>query len=628
MRLSPWAAAAALAPLASGQIDDAYSKKIKEYTTEPFFLTELVETLPASTTVPSPEKFLGHIIGAPNVLDTSEQAAAYLRALEKASDRVRVISLGKSEEGREMVAAVISDGRNLRNLDRYKKLNALLSDPRKLTDPAEAERTIREALPVYWATGGMHAPETGPPEMLMELAYRLAVSKDPKIETIRRNSFVMITPVLDTDGRDRVVDLYRYKKANPAKPEIPLVYWGKYVAHDDNRDAMTMCLSLSKALMSTWLDFHPTVLHDLHESEPLLYISTGTGPYNAWLDPIVISEWQEMAYNEIQQMTAWGVPGVWTHDYYDGWSPGYGFYVANGHNAIGRFYEIFSGGGADTGVRSINGETSREWYRPNPAFPKVRWSIRDNVNISESALLVGMYHVASEKERFLRNLYLKSRRSIEKAKTEGPAAWVFPADDKRVGQQSRLLAILQEQGCEVQRLTAAVETPDGKFPAGSFVVRMDQPYSREADMLLDTQYYRPTDPRSYDDTGWCLPLLFNVKAVRAKDAKILSAAMTAQGPIAPATSTEPSDVGSLNIAKLPRIALVHTWQSTQDEGWARLAFDQLHVPYTYVSVHEFRDNPDLKSKFDVILMPSIRASAGPPPATTSGAGSNLKGSST
>ena len=511
--------AIALAACSFGQNDEGYGRKIREFTTEPFFLSPLVDHLPVMRGVPTPEAFLGHIVGAPDVLSYSKQTADYLRLLEKSSSRIKVLRMGVSEEGREMVVAVISDEGNLKRLDRLKKVNALLGDPRQIK--GSAEPLIKEGLPMYWATGGMHAPESGPPEMVMELAYRLVVSKDPRIETIRKNSIVMLTPVLDVDGRDRVVDVYNYRKKNPSKAPIPLVYWGKYVAHDDNRDATTMALQLSKSLMRTWLDFHPTVMHDLHESVPYLYISTGTGPYNAWLDPLTISEWQDMAYDEIQQLTGWGMPGVWTHNFYDGWSPSYGFYVANGHNGIGRFYETFSGGGADTGIRSSVAQSTREWYRPNPPFPRVRWSIRNNVNMSQSALLLGMHKVASEKEKFLRNYYLKSSRSIAKARTEGPAGWVFPGDDIRKEQQAMLLRVLQEQGCEVHKL----EKEALGFPAGSFVVRMDQPYSRMADMLLDTQYYKPTDPRSYDDTGWTLGPLFGVKTTRVLDVALLDAEM-------------------------------------------------------------------------------------------------------
>ena len=147
-----------------------------------------------------------------------------------------------------MIVVVISDEANMKRLDRIKQINGLLGDPRKIKTDADADKLIDEGLPMYWATGGMHAPETGPPEMLMELAYRVAVSEEPMFKTIRKNSIVMLTPVLDVDGRDRVVDLYRYRKANPTKPPIPLVYWGHYVAHDDNRDGMMLSLELSKSI--------------------------------------------------------------------------------------------------------------------------------------------------------------------------------------------------------------------------------------------------------------------------------------------------------------------------------------------------------------------------------------------
>ena len=127
----------------------------------------------------------------------------------------------------------------------------------------------------------------------MELAYRLAVENSPLIENIRKNSVVLITPVLEVDGRDREVDVYNYTKANPDKPAPNLIYWGHYVQHDNNRDAMDMALALSKEQLKTMFDCHATVVHDLHESEPFLYTMTGTGPYNSWFDPIVVSEWQK-----------------------------------------------------------------------------------------------------------------------------------------------------------------------------------------------------------------------------------------------------------------------------------------------------------------------------------------------
>ena len=598
-------------------IDKDYTKKILEYTTEKFFLTELVDSLPFSKTVPTPLKYFGTIIGAPNLLHYVEDINGYMRALDKASDRVQVISMGQSEEGREMIVVVISDAANLRGLKKYQEITAKLGDPRKLVGAAgtnqsalsytadvlakadgAAEKLIAEGLPFYYMTAGMHSPESGPPEMVMELAYRLAVSETPFIQNIRKNTITMITPVLETDGRDRYVDTYMYRKKNPTKPPIPLLYWGKYVAHDNNRDGMANSLALSKNLMKTWFEFRPQVMHDLHESVSFLYISTGTGPYNPWLDPITIDEWHEMAYNEVAKFTTWGVPGVWTHGFYDGWAPNYAFYAANGHNAIGRFYETQGGSGADTRIINVGEAATRDWFRPNPPLSRVRWSLRNNTNLMQSGVLLALDNMATNKAKFLRNYYLKSKRSVLKARTEGPAAWVLPASETRTRERDALLELLRRQGVEVSVLDKETETKDGKFGAGSLVVRMDQPYSRMADMLLDKQYFKADDPRPYDDTGWTLGPLFNVETVRVKDTAILDAPVRREGI---RMSSGPLSRW-WNLVPGPRTALVHTWQNTQDEGWMRLALDEAKVPYNYTSVHTLRDTPNLKDKFDVIII--------------------------
>src|SRR5215207_3100747 len=202
------------------------------------------------------------------------------------------------------------------------------------------------------------------------------------------------------------------------------------------------------------------------------------------------------------------------------------FYVANGHNSIGRFYETFGNGGADTQDRTVGQQSQREWFRPNPPLPRVKWSMRNNVNMQQSALLLAMNFVANNKERFLNNFYLKSKRSVAKARTEGPAAYVMPSDDSRLGGQADLLNALKLQGVEVHRTERELETKQGKFPAGSYVVRMDQPYSRMADMLLDTQYYNVSDPRPYDDTGWTLGAMRNIRTVRVTDRSVLQVPMT------------------------------------------------------------------------------------------------------
>src|SRR5258705_9516367 len=362
--------------------------------------------------------------------------------------------------------------------------------------------------------------------MLMELAYRLAVEESPFIQAIRKNVIVLITPVLEVDGRDMMVDTYNYRKANLGKNAPGLVFWGKYVAHDNNRDGLGMALALTRNQMKTFLEYHPAILHDLHESVPFLYTSTGTGPYNAWLDPITIDEWQLLAYHEIEEMTKRGVPGVWTHGFYDGWAPNYMFYVANGPNSIGAFFEKFGNGGADTIDRTVRAESTRDWVRSKPPMAPVKMSPRDNVTIHKSGSLVAMKFVANNKDRFLQNFYLKSKRSVANATNEGPVAYIIPASQSRPVEVADTVNLLRLMGVEVSQAGKEIAIKDQKFAAGSYVVRMDQPYSRMADMLLDTQYYNVNDPRPYDDTGWTLGPMRNIKTVRVTDRDILAQPMT------------------------------------------------------------------------------------------------------
>ncbi|HEV7744856.1 MAG TPA: M14 family zinc carboxypeptidase [Pyrinomonadaceae bacterium] len=226
--------------------DNDYSKKIREYTTEKFFLTELVDHLPMSDTVPSPDKVLGYVVGTPNKLTYSKDLYRYYRELARTSKRVRMFTAPeKSEQGKEQVLVAVGDEALLAKLDRYKDITAKLADPRKISE-TEAHSLIGEGKVFYWASGSIHSPETGSPEMLMELAYRLAIEESPFIQAIRKNVIVLITPVLEVDGRDQMVDLYNYRKANPGKNFPSLVFWGKYVAHDNNRDGLGMALALTR----------------------------------------------------------------------------------------------------------------------------------------------------------------------------------------------------------------------------------------------------------------------------------------------------------------------------------------------------------------------------------------------
>src|SRR5438445_3090213 len=239
---------AALALLALQQpVDTAYTARIRELTTELRFNTELTDHLPADARVPTPLKVLGYVPGTVGHLSYVADITRYFHALDDASPRVKVFDLGKSDGGRPMIVAAIADSAPIAQLDHYRDITAALADPRRLTADS-AQRLITAGKPIYYATGSIHSPETGSPEMLMELAYRLAVEETPFIRQIRDSVITLITPVTEVDGRDRMVDIYRYRKAN--KNVGPgLIYWGKYTAHDNNRDGIVMSQVLTQTMM-------------------------------------------------------------------------------------------------------------------------------------------------------------------------------------------------------------------------------------------------------------------------------------------------------------------------------------------------------------------------------------------
>ena len=526
-------------PAAKQPDDPEYTAKIKEYLTDPRFSTELVDHLPASKTIPTPLKFLGTMPGQPGELYYAEDIYRYYQELAKDSPRAKFWKFPlKTEEGRDMVVLAIGSEESMKNLDKYKADLAALGDPRKTTEE-QAQKIIHTSKPIYWITSGIHSPETGGPQMLVELAYRLLVEESPTIKNIRDNAIIFITPVVEPDGRDKQVDTYYYgKKTKKTKP--PLMYWGKYVAHDNNRDGMGQLLHLTQNITAGMLEWHPTILHDLHEAQSYLYVSTGTGPYNPSLDSIAIDEWWMLAETEVMEMAKRGVPGVFTYGYYDGWVPNYLFWIAESHNSFGRFYEVQSyGPDNQPNLQLPATATSREWYRPNPPLPSIKWGPRANTDIQESAILIALNKVATEKTLYLENYWMKSKRSVEKGKDGPTFGWTIPAGQKHRVNTVEMVNDLRHQGVEIEVAPADATYGDVKVAAGDYIIRADQPYRTLVDLYFSLQNYPITNPIPYDDTGWTMPLMRNVtvraiadKAVLAGPTKPIMADVVAPGVIA------------------------------------------------------------------------------------------------
>ena len=672
-------------------VDTASTRLIRSWTTMPEYTTSLVDHLPEDARVVSPTDHFGHPIGKPGVLHRVDEIYGYFTALAASTPRVRFERLGETEEGNHLALVQIGSEANLARLETVKRGMVALADPRT-TDSAAAARLVADLPVVYTFYAGLHSTETGPPEMVMELAYRLAVSDAPAIRTIRDSVVVFIIPVAEPDGRNRVVDWHRRHNANVTDyddrvPGPP--YWGSYIFHDNNRDGIQLSARLTQEAVKLFEEWKYPIGHDLHESVPYLYVSTGTGPYNRELDPIAIGEWQWMSNWEVTDLTARGLPGVWTHGFYDGWYPGYLLWVTNTRNAVGRFYETFGNSIPATVKRELGArQTGIEWYRPSPPRKETLWSLRNNTNYMQSGALSVLELTSRNRARLLSQYREKALHAVERGRREQPHAYVVPVEQPRRADAAYMVDLLRRQGIEVHRAEKAGTFGKSAVAAGDYVVRMDQPYRNFVKMLMDVQRFPENAPRPYDDVAWTFPYMFNVEVRAVDDSTVLRSPMRAVESevripgslttarraawwvVAPEASAHavgarfalrdvpvyaaeesltvagralPPGAWLVEMARvdrarmdslarahglvvlaapasaveaiarhemdLPRIALLHSWRNTQDEGWARFTLERMGVPYTYIGEDKLRRGMKLAGQFDVVLFPSQGANS-------------------
>jgi len=563
--------------------DPTFAKSYKEWLPNPKLGSPLVDHLPLVDGIPTPRDVLGYHVGAPRKLTYYADLLRYYRALAAATPRVRVETIGRSDEGRELVVVWVSSEANMAALDANRKNLATIADPRGKT-PEQIAALIRTTKPHYHLMGGLHSGETGPSEMLMELVYRLATETSPVISQIRNNLYVSITPVADADGRDRNVDwFYRNLELGlsnvpqpppdtsratqavrdsirnaPSRNTPPVPYWGKYAYHDNNRD-INLALIQMRSIVDWYFTAYPPIMHDLHESLPLLYTYSGAAPQNPNLDPLLFAELPWFSNWELAQMTKYGMPGVYTHAFMDGWSPGYLGSVSYNHNGLMKMYETQSGRDPDTakvvkrdsaprGADSTRaaapagrgpggggaaiptgrgGGQDREWYRGIPIGKddSANFTRRANANYMQTGVLSALQLASMFPATVLENFYVKTRNSIEEGKSKPPFGFVIPVQ-RDMTRAADLVNILRIQRIEVGIATQAFKIDTVSYPAGSYVIKRDQPYGRLAKNLLEKQRY--PDPRlnTYDDSGWTMGPAMGLSVVEVADSAILKVATT------------------------------------------------------------------------------------------------------
>jgi hypothetical protein len=600
----------------------------------------LALTAVASAAVPDPASHFGHPIGVDKQLLDWDKVVSYFYLLAKNSDRIQVREIGKTAEGRPLIAATIAAPETLRNLDHYIDIQRRLADPR-ITTPEQAAPLIAEGKNVVLLTCSIHATEVGSTHSAVEFAYRILTEDKPHWRSVLQNDIVILVPSLNPDGVDIVTSWYRKTLGTAYEGTSPPELWHKYVGHDNNRDWYIFSQPETRAVISQLHNvWHPQIVYDVHQQGPYgsrIFVPPWMDPIEPNVDAVIAQEQNMIGTSMAVDLTASGQKGVSIHSLYDFWSPARHYQSFHGglriltESASARLASPITVKFDDLDREALGYDAQqRSWNFLEP-WPGGTWRLRNIVDDQLIAFESCLYNAAMHREDMLRNFYEIGRRAI--ARTT-PWAVIIPASQRDAGATRRMLETLAFGAVEIER------TPDG-----AHIVRMQQPYSSYAKALLERQQYPdlrlyPGGPpkRPYDVTAHTLPLLFGVE-VRAMDAPVSGPFTREAFPFManPAVSYSASDTdtwftvnrmwhdnravwrneatgdfadsakgaGWKQIAR-PRIGLYKSWAPAMDEGWTRWLFEQFGFEYTSLRNADVQAG-NLKQKYDVIIFPDQSA---------------------
>ncbi|MBB6143641.1 hypothetical protein HNQ77_001590 [Silvibacterium bohemicum] len=474
-------------------------------------------------TAPSPEQVFGFKPGTDRKLADWKQLTSYYQTLAAQSDRVKYQELGKTNEGRPFVALTISAPENLAHLAEYQEINRRLSDPRSTT-PDQAKALIAKGKTILLITFNIHSTEIASSQTAAEFAWRMATENTPETQAILKNVILLLVPSLNPDGEQLVVDWYKKYLGTPYEGSNPPVLWAHYTGHDDNRDWVGFTQPETRHTVKLINEWHPQILYDLHQmgaDGPRIYMPPWVDPIDPNVDPLLVSSMNALGTNMAKDVSSAGKTGVLIHGVYDFWSP-LRDYISY-HNGLRILTESASANIAspidvtfDQLGRGIGYDAkTAAWNFPNPWMGGT-WRLGDIVEYQLLALSSIARRAAVDREQFLTDFYTVGSNAVHP--TSGPYAYVIPPDQRDPVVTARLINLLRTAAVEVQQATNSFDADGATYPAGSYIVRLDQPFRSFAKTVLEIQHYPdlreyPGGPpqRPYDVTAQTLPLLFGVK---------------------------------------------------------------------------------------------------------------------
>ena len=565
----------------------------------------------AAAAVPTPESHFGHAMGADRKLIGWSQTVAYFNKLPAASDRILVREIGKTTEGRPMIAAFISAPENLKQLARYQQNQKRLADPRA-TSPEESARIIAGHKAVVMITCSIHSTEVASTHTAVQFAYQLLAESRPKYNAILKDVIFILVPSLNPDGVDIVKNWYDKTLGTPHEGTSPPQLYQKYVGHDNNRDwyifSQAETRNVVTQLHNSW---HPQIVYDVHQQGPYgsrIFIPPWLDPIDPNVDPILAQSANMIGTGMAYDLTAAGRKGVVINASYDFWTPA-------------RHYQAYHGGmrilSESASVRLATPITVRRdqisetapGYQPrerswNYLEPWLggEWHLADIVRDQLIAWESCLFQAATRRDDLLRAFYAINRNSATRTT---PNAFVISSKQRDLGLTRKLLETLAFGAVEIEKAGDTFQAAGTTYPAGSYLIRMNQPFASFAKTLLERQHYPdlrlyPGGPpkRPYDVTAQTLPLLMGV------DVAMIDAPFEAKGTRATTFHELPAVNQWFKFpgGRAPRVAIYRSHMPQMDEGWTRWMFEQLGIAYASIGNAEILAG-NLHSKYDSILFP-------------------------
>jgi hypothetical protein len=470
---------------------------------------------------------LGHTPGDDYYLANYEDAIRYFHELAAHSDRVKMFMVGKSTEGRDIEVAVISSPQNLARLDEYKATARRLATSQGLDD-AQAQELARSSKVIVHIDGGLHSSEVAGGQHSIALAYKLASAQgDPEIDAILDNVILVLWPTLNPDGQDMVVSWYR--KNLGTRFEVSPMPWlfQDYVGHDNNRDGYMLNMKESQVVTRAEIEYSPVIFYCQHQTAPFparIWIPPFSDPISSNISPYVRSWFNVIGTNMTAYLDAHQMSGAISESRFDNWYPGFVDYAGSFRNEISFFTET-----------ALYRYATPRFYTVDE-FPKEMqdlkaltmyttpwqggwWRLKDAVDYMVASSMSVLDTAARYRETLLYNRYQAARDNIRRFEQGPPFAYVIPSVQTDAAEGQLLAHIMQENGIEIRESQAGFHANDHDYPAGSWVILMNQPYTSMAKELFEVQRYpaalftesqKPLD-LPYDVTGWTLPMQMGVR---------------------------------------------------------------------------------------------------------------------